>query len=271
MLRSLEYHHGMTLLAAYLVTGLVSGILAGLLGVGGGLITVPALTLIFAIWHLQPEHAVHCAIATSLACIVFTSLSSIQAHHRHHAVNWAVLRRITPGILAGTFCGALLAPQLSTGFLKGLFAVFACFAALRLYFGLTPGASRQLPGSTGITVTGIFIGIVSSLVGIGGGSLSVPFLYWCNVKMNEAIGTSSAIGFPIAVAGSTGYALDGFSLEALKHYNLGLIYLPALAILSIGSMLTAPFGAGLAHRLPVARLKKVFAFVLLAVGAKMLL
>ena len=261
----------MMILIAYLLTGIASGFLAGLLGVGGGLVIVPTLTLVFAATHFHAGHAMHFAIATSLACILFTSVSSIHAHNRRNAVDWAVFRHISPGILAGTFFGSLLGTRLPPLFLKDFFALFACFAAIRLFFDMKPGTVRKLPGIVGMTASGMLIGVISSLVGIGGGSLSVPFLNWCNMKMIDAIGTSTAIGFPIAVAGTLGYAIAGFSFEGLKEYSLGYVYLPALFFLAAGSVLAAPFGARLAHRLPQARLRKIFALLLLLIGARMIL
>lgn len=256
---------------AYLLTGLVSGFLAGLLGVGGGLVIVPVLAFVFESERLEPDHAFHFALGTSLACIVLTALSSVIVHNRHHAVNWQVFRRITPGILIGTFFGSRLAMRLPAAHLKAFFALFACYTAARLFFDIKPKPTRTLPGSFGMTASGILIGAVSSLAGIGGGSMCVPFFSWCNMKMTDAIGTSSAVVFSVAVAGTFWYGIEGFSLEGLTRYSAGFVYLPALFFLAIGSVSAVPLGARLAHRLPVARLKKVFALVLLVIAAKLIL
>lgn len=254
----------------YLAIGAFAGLLAGLFGVGGGLVIVPMLTFVFTSQGLPAAHILHLALGTSLASIMFTSLSSVRAHHERGAVNWQVVRRITPGILIGTFAGSCVAAQLSTGFLKVFFVVFQYYVAAQLLLDIKPKAHRQLPGTAAMFGVGSLIGGISSLVGIGGGTMSVPFMIWCNAAMHTAIGTSAAIGFPIAVAGAVGYVVNGLSTQ-LPHYSLGFVYLPALLGVAAASILTAPLGAKLAHSLPIPRLKKVFAVLLLVMGTKMLL
>lgn len=254
----------------YLATGVFAGFLAGLLGVGGGLVIVPVLVFIFTAQHFPAGQVMHLALGTSLASIMFTSISSLRAHHAHAAVNWSVVRGITPGIVAGTLAGTVLAAHLSTFFLKVFFVVFLYYVAVQMVLNIKPKPSRELPGAVGMFGAGSMIGGVSSLVGIGGGTLSVPFMTWCNVKLHQAIGTSAAIGFPIAAAGTVGYIANGWGLEALPAYSLGFVYLPALAGLVVASVLTAPFGARLAHRLPVDKLKKFFALLLFVLGTRML-
>ena len=260
----------MTYWLLYLATGAFAGVLAGLLGVGGGLIIVPLLSFVFAAQHLPDAYILHLALGTSLASIMFTSVSSLRAHHARGAVNWQVVKGITLGILTGTFCGSWVAAQLSTGFLRIFFVAFLYYVALQMLLNIRPKPSRQVPGSGGLFAMGNLIGGVSSLVGIGGGSLSVPFLVWCNLSIHNAVGTSAAIGFPIAVAGAVGYTLNGLAASDLPAGSLGFVYLPALAGIALASICTAPFGARLAHSLPVTRLKKVFALLLLAMGTKML-
>ena len=255
---------------SYLLVGAVAGVLAGLLGVGGGLIIVPLLTFLFTAQHFPAEYILHLALGTSLASIVFTSLSSMRAHHQRGAVDWQVLRRITFGIVSGTLCGSWLAAQLSTRFLRVFFVAFLYYVALQFFLHIKPKPSRELPGQSGMFAAGAVIGGVSSLVGIGGGSLSVPFLVWCNLSMHNAIGTSAAIGLPIALSGAVGYAANGMVATSLPPSSCGFIHLPALLGISVASILTAPLGARLAHNLPVARLKKVFAVLLLVMGTKML-
>ena len=254
----------------YLGLGACAGLLAGLLGVGGGIVIVPMLVFVFTWQKLPAPYIQHLALGTSLATIVFTSFSSVRAHHAHRAVNWQVFRRITPGIVAGTLFGSWIAAQLSTPFLKIFFITFTYFVAAQMILDIKPKPSRQLPGFAGFSVIGGGIGIISSLVGIGGGSMSVPFLAWCNVKMHNAIGTSSAIGFPIALSGAVGYLVNGLTVQGLPAYSAGFIYLPALTGIAAASFCTAPLGARLAHRLPVSRLKKIFALLLLIIGTKML-
>ncbi|BCS52614.1 sulfite exporter TauE/SafE family protein [Geobacter sp. SVR] len=254
----------------YLATGACAGVLAGLLGVGGGLVIVPMLTFIFTSQGLPTAHILHLALGTSLASILFTSASSIRAHHGRDAVNWQTVRRITPGILIGTLAGTWVAAQLSTGFLKVFFAGFQYFVAIQLLLDIKPTPHRQLPGDMAIFGVGSLIGVISSLVGIGGGTMSVPFMIWCNTPLRTAIGTSAAIGFPIALAGAAGYVINGLSTH-LPDHSLGFVHLPALAGIVTASMLTAPFGARLAHSLPIGGLKKAFALLLLVMGTKMLL
>ena len=254
----------------YFATGIFAGFLAGLLGVGGGLVIVPVLAFIFASQHFPAEQIMHIALGTSLASIMVTSISSLRAHHAHGAVNWQVVRGITPGIITGTLAGSIIAAQLSTVFLKVFFVIFLYYVAIQMTLNIKPKPSRELPGAMGMFGAGGVIGAVSSLVGIGGGTLSVPFMTWCNIKLHQAIGTSAAIGFPIAAAGAVGYIANGWAQDALPAYSLGFVYLPALLGLVMASVITAPFGARLAHRLPVAKLKKFFALLLFALGTRML-
>ena len=254
----------------YLLLGAIAGLLAGLLGVGGGIVIVPMLTFTFTALKLPLLHLHRLAVGTSLATIVVTSVASFRAHHGQGVVNWQVVRRITPGILAGTLLGSWVAARLSGGFLKGFFICFTFYVALQMLLDIRPKPTRQLPGWGGLFGVGAIIGAVSSLVGIGGGSMSVPFLVWCNVSMYGAIGTSAAIGFPIALAGAVGYVANGLTASELPPYSLGFVYLPAMIGIALASYLTAPLGARLAHRLPVPRLKKAFAILLLATATKML-
>ena len=256
-------------LAGYLALGAVAGFFAGLLGVGGGAIMVPVLALMFAAQGFPDAHLMHLALGTSMAAIVFTSISSLRAHHAHGAVQWPIVRAIAPGILLGTFAGAQLASLIPTRPLAIFFTVFMSYVAFQMLANIKPKPARQLPGTAGMFLVGNGIGAISALVAIGGGSLSVPFMTWCNVKMHHAIGTSAAIGFPIAVAGTVGYLAGGIGATELPAGSFGYIHLPALAACVVMSMLTAPLGAKAAHRLPVTTLKKIFAGVILLLLAKM--
>ncbi|MDD2541438.1 MAG: sulfite exporter TauE/SafE family protein [Desulfuromonadaceae bacterium] len=260
----------MTVWFMYIALGAFAGVLAGLLGVGGGLVIVPVLTFIFTSRHLSDAHTLHLALGTSLATIIFTSISSLRAHHLRGAVDWPVVRRISFGILVGTFGGSCIAAQLSTHFLKVFFVIFLFYVAIRMLLNIKAKPHRQLPGCAGMFGAGGVIGVISSLVGIGGGSMSVPFLTWCNVAIHRAIGTSAAIGLPIALAGALGYVINGLSAP-LPSYSLGFVYLPALLGISAASIVTAPLGARLAHSLPIDKLKKIFALLLIVMGSKMLL
>lgn len=261
----------MEILAVYLMLGVVAGILAGLLGVGGGLIIVPVLFALFT--QIGMDHAVimHVAIATSLATILFTSIASTYAHHRHRAVIWSAFWRLTPGILCGAFIGASFADYLPTSVLIICFAIFELIVAYQMWFAFKPGASRSLPGSSGMLATGGVIGSVSAIVGIGGGTLTVPFLSWCNQGIRHAVATSSACGFPIALASVVAYLFLGQDEPNIPKQSIGYIYLPAFMSISLMSLLFAPLGAKFAHRLPVMTLKKIFAILLTLIGVRMLL
>ena len=255
---------------AYLAVGAIVGFLAGLFGIGGGLIIVPALTFLFVAQGFPQTHLLHLALGTSLASIIFTSVSSLRTHHAHGAVNWQIFRSITPGIIFGSLIGSFGASKLPSSALAVFFAVFVYFAATQIMVDIEPKASRQLPGRAGTFLVGIIIGVIFSLVGGGGAILSVPFMLYCNIKAHDAIGTSAAIGFPIAVSGAAGYIITGLAQETLPPLSLGFVYLPALLWLAVASVSTAPLGARLAHRLPVERLNKIFAVFLYIIATKML-
>jgi uncharacterized protein len=260
-----------TLVLLYLAMGSVIGVIAGLLGIGGGLVLVPLLVFAFASQGVPYESIMHLALGTSMASIVFTAFSSFMSHHRRGAVRWDIVRRIVPGTLIGTFLGSCVASKLSTAFLSILFVGFLYYVAIQMLIDREPAPSRQLPGRLGMSGVGTLIGVVSSFVGIGGGALSVPFMAWCNVPMHHAIGTSAAIGFPIAVSGTFGYVFSGLHVSNLPSYCLGYVYLPALVGLVCASVLTAPLGVWLAHRLPVKILKQIFAVVLVIMGTRVLI
>ena len=255
---------------AYLAIGLAVGFLAGLLGIGGGMVMVPMLVFVFTAKGFPLEHIMHLALATALATIAFTSLSSVRAHHRHGGVDWAVARMMAPGILAGSLAAALAAGFIPTRPLAIFFAGFMFYAAAQMFVEIKPRAGRQLPGRAGLFAAGAGIGAISSVLAAGGAFLSIPFLAWCNLPLKRAIGTAAANGFPIAVAGTVGYVLQGSRVADLPQWSLGYVYLPALLLIVAASMPMAPLGARLAHRLPVKRLRVVFALMLFALGLRML-
>jgi uncharacterized membrane protein YfcA len=254
----------------YVALGVTAGFLAGMLGVGGGLIIVPVLTYMFAAQNMPDQYIAHLAIGTSLATIIFTSISSINTHHKHSAVNWTIVGKVSPGIIIGTLLGSYCASSLSSNFLKGFFVLFLLYVSLQMLLDIRPKSHYRIPGAAGLLGAGGVIGGLSSLVGIGGGSMSVPFLIWCNLPAHKAVGTSAAIGFPIALAGTVGYIINGIHIAKLPSLSYGFVYLPAVAWISFASYITAPFGARLAHRLPVPILKKVFAGFLLIVAIKLI-
>ncbi len=255
--------------AIYLVAGVFVGFFAGLLGVGGGSVMVPILSLTFVHLGFSTDHVIHMALATSMATILPGAIASARTHHQHEAVNWPVVRQMTPGILAGTLAGTVFAYFATTAFLKYFFVCFICFLAAQLVFNVKPQAHRELPGRIGILAFGFLMGFVSSLAGIGGAVLTISFLTWCNVRMHQAIGTSAAIGVPIALAGTIGYIVTGSIDPALPPWSMGYVYLPAFIGMAITSILIAPLGAKLAHRMPVEMLKKIFMLFLVSLAVKM--
>ncbi len=256
---------------AYLLLGAVVGILAGMFGIGGGTILVPVLLFLFDAQHFPADHLLHLALGTSMATIIFTSLASLHKHHQHGAVDWRVVRSITPGILIGTGFGALFATSVSPRFMGIFFALFVYYAAAQILLDKRPHPSRQLPGMAGMTLVGIFTGWLSSMVSIGGGTIVVPFLLWCNVAIRNAIGTSAAIGFPIAIGGTAGYIATGMKVSGLPEPVAGFVFLPALFWVALGSVVTAPFGAKAIHRMKTGILRRLFAVLLIALASKLLI
>ncbi len=251
--------------------GAVAGILAGLLGIGGGAVIVPMLMVFFPILGLDSHpDLIKIAVGTSLGSIIFTAISSALSHHRKGGVDWRVVKYIALGIIVGTYGGSFVAAHMPGRILQGIFVCFLFYVATNMLFNRKPNPSRHLPGFTGITGAGLVIGSFSSLVGIGGGTLTIPYLVWHNVDMRRAVGTSAAVGFPIALAGCLGYIVNGWNVEWLPDYCFGYIYLPALFGIVLCSMMTAPIGASLVHKLPVPKLKKFFACFLYVVAVKML-
>lgn len=246
-----------------LVLGSVGGFMAGLLGVGGGMILVPFLTMLFS-WKGMPlELVVHACIATSMAMICFTSLSSMRAHHKRGGVLWPVVAALVPGVFLGGFLsGGVVFSFISTAWLALVFSLFMAYSAFNMAIDKKPKPSRQLPGFLGTTFVGTIIGFVSGLVGAGGGFLTVPFLVWCNVNIRNAVSTSAALGFPIALANTIGFIYSGLKDIGWQPGMVGYIYWPAWLTLISTSVLMAPVGAHFAHTWPVKRIKKIFAFVL---------
>ncbi|GAB1824972.1 sulfite exporter TauE/SafE family protein [uncultured Turicimonas sp.] len=252
--------------------GCCTGFLAGLLGIGGGMIMTPFLIMLIPASLIPQDHIVHVAIATSLATITFTSLSSVRAHHKRGAVLWNVVASVAPGILLGALLGAQIASLLSTFWISLIFSCFVGFSAFKMFMNKRPKADRELPGNIGRIFVGTIIGILSALVGAGGGFISVPWMIWCNVKMHNAVATSAALGFPIALFGTMGYIISGWNVQGLPQWpvDIGYICIPALFALAIPSVLFAPLGAKVAHSIDVKPLKKCFACLLCCLCVYML-
>ena len=261
----------MLLIAELLALGVGVGFLAGLLGVGGGMMMVPFMTFLLTQRGVEAGLAVKMAIATSMASILFTSISSVRAHSRLGAVRWDITRAMAPGIVIGGLAAGAGAFAMLKG--QGLalgFAIFIGYTAIKMLRDQKPRPGRQMPGAMGTAGVGAGIGFISGLLGAGGAFLSVPFMTWCNVPPRHAVGTSAALGFPIALSATAGYVISGWGLAPALPGAFGYIYLPALAIVAAASMSLAPLGARVAQTINVVLLKRLFAVMLLALAASML-
>lgn len=255
----------------YLLTGAFAGFSAGLLGVGGGLIIVPVLYIVFTTLGFADQNVMHMALATSLATIIVTSISSTRAHHRKQAVLWPTVMLLGPGIAIGAWLGALAASAVDSQILKPVFGVFELLVAIQLLSKASPGEHEQHIGRAKAFAGGNVIGFISAIVGIGGGTMTVPFLHWHKIAMRHAVATSAACGLPIAVFGTASYVMSGWNIESLPAQSLGYVYLPAFLGIIVTSFLFAPLGARAAHSIPENTLRTIFGVLLLALSAKMLL
>ncbi|MGD8120099.1 sulfite exporter TauE/SafE family protein [Vibrio sp. TRT 2004] len=251
--------------------GAVVGVMAGLLGIGGGLIVVPALLFMLPTAGIDANISMHIALATSLASIIATSGSSALNHFRLGNVDMFVVKWLMPGVVVGGFLGANVAEWIPSQHLPRVFGVIVLLLAIQMLFSIHGKASKSMPGSTATMFYGTGIGVISSLAGIGGGSLSVPFLNRHGIEMRKAVGSSSVCGCLIAISGMVGFILHGYKIEDLPAYSIGYVYLPALIAIASTSMLTTRIGAKLATSLPTPTLKKIFALFLMFVAGTMLL
>ena len=259
------------IIVIYALTGVFAGLIGGLLGLGGGIIIVPVLHYLFIQQGFPSSLLMQLAVTTSLATIIITSMSATYTHHRKGAVSWPTVIHFAPGILIGAVIGAILADLLSSNTLRIAFGVFEIFVAIQIGFEIKPRAQTALPGTTGLIGSGVGIGLLSTLLGIGGGTLTVPFLLWCNVNIRNAVAISSACGFPIAIAGTTALVIAGWNNQDVPANSIGYLYWPAALIIIAMTIFFAPMGARLAHYLPIPTLKRVFAVVLAIVGIRMLI
>ena len=259
------------LILELLILGCFTGFLAGLLGIGGGMLMVPFMTLILSGHGIDSALAVKMAIATSMATIMFTSLASVRAHHQRKAIRWDLVRTLAPGItVMALLTGAFIYPRIKGSALALLFATFVAVSATQMLLKRKTHASRQMPGTAGRLIAGGVIGTVSGLVGAGGGFISVPFMTWCNVPMHNAVATSAALGFPIAVASTLGNVIGGWSQPNPLPGGFGYLWLPALGVVVTASVLFAPMGARAAHAMNVQQLKRLFAAMLYTLALYML-
>jgi len=255
-------------LTTLLLAGAGAGTAAGLLGIGGGVIIVPVLSLVFASEGVDPDILIKVAVGTSLATIVVTAISSIWAHHRRGAVRWNLFRIMAPGVVTGSLIGAWIADQIPGSWLTVAFILFMFGVSAQMAMGPL-GAGRDLPGAWTLRSVSGVVGVISALMGIGGGALHVPYLSWCGVPVKQAIATSAAIGLPLAVASTVGFIATGLNETALPPHNLGYVNLPAFAGVVVASILFAPLGARLAHKLPDKLLKRTFAVFLFFLALRM--
>jgi uncharacterized membrane protein YfcA len=261
----------MTWIAAYAVGGALVGFLAGMLGIGGGMTLVPLLSAMFTAQGFAHDHIVHLALATAMAAAIFTSAAGAHEHHRRRAVDWSIVKRMAPGMLIGTLASTVASGWVPQQILALAFAAVVYAASAQMLLGKKPQATRSLPGALPVFLVGVLIGIAAGLVSAGGAFLSMPFMVFCGVPVITAIGTGAALSIPVAIMGSLGYVAAGWNIAALPPYSLGFIYLPALAAMACASVLTAPYGAALAHRLPLRALRRVFALLLFILATRMLL
>ena len=253
--------------------GVGAGLLAGALGLGGGVVIVPALIFLFHGLGFPPDLVAKMAVATSLSTIIITSISAVRTHHRAGFVRWPVAFRLGAGIVLGAFAGAFIADAMKGELLTRLFGLFAVLIALQMLLVGQKAANdtlpQRVPGALGLGLAGALIGTGSAIFGIGGGSLTVPFLSWCRLKMQQAVAISSACGLPIAVAGTVGFAIAGWDESRLPDGALGYVFLPATAGIVLTSFPFARLAARVSHRLPSVTLKRVFAVVLFLLGLKL--
>jgi hypothetical protein len=250
--------------------GLLAGYLAGFLGVGGGFVVVPALTFLFLRDPTTAPWAIHMAVATSLASMLVTSLSSLLAHHRKRAIHWPLVRSMAVGLMAGAILGAAIADFLPGEFLIRIFGLLAILAGLQLILGRHHDGEKPLPGQPAASAAGGFIGCISALIGIGGGAITVPWLLWHGVNPQRAVATSAACGYPIAIAGSLSFVVLGLG-GGLPDATLGYVHLGAFAGIALLGALAAPLGAATVHRLPPGAVRRVFGLFLSFTGTYMLI
>jgi uncharacterized membrane protein YfcA len=257
--------------AAYVLAGALVGILAGMLGIGGGMTLVPVLAAMFAAQQFAPDHIVHLALGTAMASIIFTSGSSVREHYKLGGVDLAIVRRMAPGMVAGSLLSTLAAGWIAQRHLALAFAIIVYAGATQMLLNRKPPPSRPLPGPLPLLAVGMVIGIICGLVSAGGAFLTVPFMLWCGIPLRTTIGTAATIGIPVAIVGTAGYLISGWNVPDLPADAVGFVSLIALAGLVSGSIVTAPIGARLTHRLPVLALKRIFALLLYVLATKMLL
>jgi uncharacterized protein len=255
----------------YMVLGTFAGFMSGLLGLGGGGILVPLLASIFIYQGMNIDNVVHLALGTSLTCMIISATASMRAHAARGSVEWQVVRGMAPGIIVGAFLASQFAVNIHPTYIAIFFALFMLLVAAQMFIKWQPTPSQKPISFRGLILTGAGIGSISALTAVGGGFLTVTYLIYKNVNMKRAIGTSAAIGLPIAIAGACGYMISGWSKTLNTPYTFGYIYVPAFLAISISSFIAVSYGARCSQRLPEAHLKIIFAIISLALSIKMLI
>ena len=255
----------------YFLLGTFSGVLAGLFGIGGGIIIIPTFFYIFSFLEFPEEILSHMVLGSSLGVIVFSSISSTFSHHAKGAVNWSLIKVVAPSIIIGSFLGGLTAGFLESSTLQGLVALFLVVASIQLIFEFPPPPQNPQTTLLGPVVAGGGIGWLSGVFGIGGGIFSVPYFYHRGLKMMNAIGTSAACGIPIALAGSISYTIIGFNSNFIPDNSIGYVYLPATIIVGLMSSITAKYGVNIAHRMKQKKLRIAFAFLVMIMALNLLM
>lgn len=255
--------------SAYVLSGAAVGFLAGLLGIGGGMTLVPILAALFTAQHFAPDHVVHMALATSMASIVFTSSASVREHYKLGGVDFSIVKRMTPGLVAGSLIATAASAWIPQRHLAMSFAIIVFLGATQILLNRKPKAARDLPGPLPLFGICLIIGAISGLVSAGGAFLTIPLMLWCGVPMRTTIGTGAMMGIPLAIVGTIGYVISGWTVPHLPADTVGFISVTALVGLVSGSIFTARYGARMAHRLPVLTLKRIFACLLYILAAKM--
>lgn len=254
-----------------ILCGSISGFLAGLLGIGGGMILVPFMILVFNHLGFSQSIIVHMAIATGMATILFTTTSAIWAHHKHSSIDWKLVGALSPGmVLGGLFGGSEIFEAINTSWLSLFFAIFLVYTSIQMIINKKPTAGRDLPGAAGLFSFGACAGVLSSLVGAGGAFITVPFMLWCNVRPHTAMASSSGLGLPVAAAATIGYMYGSWGNPNLPAGSLGFVYVPAVLCIVVVSVFTAPLGARMARKMNIAQLKRVFGVMLFLLSAFML-
>lgn len=253
----------------YIVLGVFAGLLSGIFGIGGGLIIVPTLLFCFKVLHFPPEYSMHMAIGTSLSIILVTVSNSVYGHHLNKNVDWKIIKKIFGSIIVGAFLGSFASNQLAADTLELIFSIYVVLVSIKMFLDIKVERPLKVTSNFLYSLVGLIIGFKSTILGIGGGTISIPFLTWRGHSMKTAVGVSAALGIPIAISGVVSYIYNGYANPALPQYSLGYIYLPALVGVVITSSFFARIGAKLSHKLPQAKMKKGFAIFLMLVALKM--